>query len=361
MKWTVQTHGNPLGTVRSIVHNVWTKVGLQGMLVSLNGDEISQTNSFDNAPTAFRNSPATYIIDPEQLSLVNPFKPVMSINTARMVPPLLSEHSNTRLGAILRPCELRALIEMTKHSPIALENLLTISIDCLGTFSPEEYRWRARRKESITREALPDTMSQETLQFARQGGITAYRFRPACQVCESPGAQGADLNIKVIGLPVRQMLLLETRDEDATERLGVSSIIDSVPELQIIQQNERTLAKAVERHRRSMERITQSLGEILPQGVEELITQLENCGSCQACMNVCPICSIDAPRRDKEGHYSKESVIRWLVSCAGCGMCEQACPNHLPLSTIFGYIRNKLDEELDYTPGQSTEELLPVL
>jgi len=359
-QWIVQTHGDPLGTVRHIVHTIWAQAGIQGMLVSLNGEGNSQHNHISNKPAASTNSQAAYIVNPEQLSQVNPFKPVMSINTARMVPSLLSEYTDSKLGALLRPCELRALIEMVKHSPFSLRNLLTICVDCLGTFSPEEYHWRTRRKESTLGEPPPDGMSQESLQFARQGGIMAYRFRPACQVCESPGAHGADLNIKVFGLPVRQVILIETRDVASAERLGISAITDDVAESQLIQQNDRILAKAMERHRRTMDRITQSLGEILPQGVDELIVQLEKCGACQSCMNVCPICSIDAPRRDRDGHYSRESVVRWLVSCAGCGMCEQACPNHLPLGAIFGHIRKKLDEELDYTPGRSIEELLPV-
>jgi Na+-translocating ferredoxin:NAD+ oxidoreductase RnfC subunit len=36
-----------------------------------------------------------------------------------------------------------------------------------------------------------------------------------------------------------------------------------------------------------------------------------------------------------------------MISCAGCGMCEQACPNHLPLVTIFNQIREQLIEPLE--------------
>jgi len=38
--------------------------------------------------------------------------------------------------------------------------------------------------------------------------------------------------------------------------------------------------------------------------------------------------------------------VRWLVSCVSCGMCEQACPNHLPLTAIISRISRELKFEL---------------
>ena len=350
--WVVQTQGDPLGTVQRLVESVWSYAGLEGMLLPGNGNDEVMTGPH-------------FLIDPLELSQVNPFRPLMTLNTARLVPELVGEHPGARLGVLLRPCEYRALIEMAKQGSFKIDDLLTINVDCLGTFPIEEYQWRTQRRESKKRMTATEKPVLETLQFARQGGIVAYRYRPACQVCESPGAQNADLNINVIGLPVRQTILVQTRDEATARRIGLpnfaglSPIGKSAAGDNLLHQHEQTLAKAIERHRRTMERITQGLGEILPRGVDGLIKQLESCGACQACMNVCPICSIHSPQRDRDGHYHRESVIRWLVSCAGCGMCEQACPNHLPLGAVFGYIRNSLDEELGYTPGRSLEELLP--
>jgi len=351
-QWLVPTNGDPLGAVQRLIRSVWSQARLEGILISAPGSDESA-------------SKPRLIEDPAELSQVNPFKPVMTMNAARLAPEIIAEHPGAPLAALLRPCELRALIEMAKGAAFKIDNLLTISVDCLGTFPLEEYQWRASRKESKSEGKAPGGLGGEALQFARQGGIMAYRYRPACQVCESPGARNADLNINVIGLPVRQAILAQSRDESTASRLGlpalegIRALGEDRADQQLLRQHERTLAKAIERHYRSMERITQGLGDILPQGVDGLVRQLEDCGACQACMGVCPICSIHTPKRDEHGHYLRESVVRWLVSCAGCGMCEQACPNHLPLGAIFGYIRNKLDEELDYTPGRSLEERLP--
>lgn len=38
-QWILDTHGDPLGTLREFVSAVWQGAGLQGMLVPLNGSQ----------------------------------------------------------------------------------------------------------------------------------------------------------------------------------------------------------------------------------------------------------------------------------------------------------------------------------
>jgi len=340
--WTLETHGDPLGAVRDLMQAVWVQSGLDGMLVPLNGNGQASTK-----PHLLEN--------PAQLEEVNPFKPLMMENASRQVPRLRAERPDARLGALLRPCEMRALIEMVKHDSFDLEGFLTVSVDCLGTFPADEYEWRAARKESS------DSLTQETIQFVKQGGILAYRYRSACQMCVSPEARSADLNINILGLPARQHILVRARNEATAERLKLDAVTDGVADPHSVTQHERVLARITERLNRTMERVTQGLGELLPQNIDAIVEQLEGCGACQGCMQACPICAVDFPNRDESGHYLAADVRRWLVSCAGCGMCEQACPTHLPLSTIFRSIREKLSAELGYVPGLSLDEPLPAL
>ena len=164
------------------------------------------------------------LLNDAQLEEVNPFKPLMMENASRQVPRLRAERPNARLGALLRPCEMRALIEMVKHDSFDLDGFLTVSVDCLGTFPADEYEWRAARKESN------DSLTRETIQFVKQGGILAYRYRSACQMCVSPEASSADLNINVLGLPARQHILVRARDEATAERLKLDAITDGVAE-----------------------------------------------------------------------------------------------------------------------------------
>ena len=46
-------------------------------------------------------------------------------------------------------------------------------------------------------------------------------------------------------------------------------------------------------------------------------------------------------------------------SCVGCGACEEACPNDIPLLKIFQLIGSETQELFGYVPGRNVEEPLP--
>lgn len=323
-QWILETHGDPLGAFREFVQTVWQQAELDKFLVPLNGSHAKMVK-------------ATILDDPTALQAVNPFQPLMIENTAKRIPDFLQENPTEKLGVMLRPCEMKALGEMKKRDTFHVNGLLTVAVDCLGTFPEEEYEWRAERR------GTGQNLTQEALQFARQGGIVPYRYRSACQFCDTPDAQGADINIGVLGLPIRQHLVIEVKNKTLAEKLKPQN---GRPDPTILAQRSRTIGKVVARHQRARAHVMDSLSHILPTTTDEIVAMLENCGSCQECMDVCPICAVDYPNRDENGRYRQEDVARWLVSCAGCGMCEQACHNHMPLSAIFSQIREQLVEAI---------------
>lgn len=313
--WMIQTHGDPLGALQKFVRMLWEQTGLDAMVVApSNGKSMLES--------------------PDELEYVNPFQPLMKLNTARLVVETARKRPGKRLGAMLRPCEMRALNEMAARGAVKRGDVLAICTDCLGTFPAEEYEWRTERS--------PKGLTKETLQFAPQGGISAYRYRPACQMCAEPGATEGDVNIGVFGLSVRQSMLVNAHNGSVV----LKSITDGWATDDLVSKREQTLAKISERHVRTRERVLESLDEGLPADLQGLLAQFEACGDCQACMNVCPICSVDEPRKNKDGRLVREDVVNWLLSCAGCGMCEQSCPQHQPLSAVFSHIREQIEAEL---------------
>lgn len=323
--WKLNTRGDPLGAVTTFMEAIWQTAGLSGMLVLPNGKgtDISQKAPF------FAN-------EMSELEYTNPFMPLMTINAAKLIPELVRTHAGKRIGAVLRPCEQRALQQMEKRASFDTSGLLTISFDCLGTFPDHEYEWRARRKGSTGQ------LAQENVQFARQGGINAYRYRPACQMCVMPVAQGADINIGVIGLPIRQYILVSTPDAQLAIELDFDRITDGVADEETASEYVRMAAKIAARRQSMRERVSETLRENFPDDVDSLIHMLEECVDCRDCMDACPICSVEAPHKTAEGKLVREEVIHWLLACSGCGMCEQSCGNQLPLAAIFTAIHEQL-------------------
>ena len=148
-----------------------------------------------------------------------------------------------------------------------------------------------------------------------------------------------DVNIGILGLPVRQTVLVDVKNGP----LDWKTLTDGAADPALSTKRDLMLAKLSERHTRTRERFINSLMEVLPINVEALLDQIENCGSCQMCMDSCPICAVEYPRRARGGRYRRDDVVTWLASCAGCGMCEQSCPKSLPLSIIFTHVKQQLD------------------
>ena len=296
----IETHGDPLGVVQNVIAAAWENY---------------------------------------QLDQVNPFRPLMTGNAAKYIPAILEEQPDTRLGVVLRPCEMRALVEKNKRESIPEDRLLTIGVDCLGTYPMDDYQWRAERKGSQER------LAWESLHFARQGGIASYRFRSACQACRTPVSSEADINIGVIGLPVRQKIIVEASGTLPANMLTGDKIgIDQ--DQSLIDQREYIIAKLLQRSSQTRQRLADNLDSILPRDVDALVKQFESCGECRECFEICPLCAAEYPAKDESGLYRREQVKDWMISCAGCGMCEQACPNHLPLVAIFNQIREQLIEPI---------------
>lgn len=313
--WMIQTHGDPLGALQKFIQTLWEQTDLDAMVVT--------------------PSEGKYVLEsPDELGELNPFRPLMKLNTARLVVDTAKKRPGKRIGAMLRPCEMRALNEMAARGAVKRDDVLAICTDCLGTFPADEYEWRTERSHK--------GLTKDTLQFAPQGGISAYRYRPACQMCAEPGATEGNVNIGVFGLPVRQSMLVNSNDGNVV----LESITDGLAADDLVTKREQTLAKISERHVRTRERVLTALDENLPADMQELLLQFESCGDCQACMNVCPICEVDQPRKTNDGKLVREDVVNWLLSCAGCGMCEQSCPQHQPLSAVFSHIREQIEAEL---------------
>ncbi len=65
--------------------------------------------------------------------------PTMPVQSARVVSNLSVKNLGKRVGAVLKACEVRAIVELTKFLQVKLDNLYLIGIDCPGTFEVADY------------------------------------------------------------------------------------------------------------------------------------------------------------------------------------------------------------------------------
>lgn len=333
----LRTHDDPLGAVRGFLGALFERARLDQLLVPLSAPETEQVG-----PQG--------VTKPEQLAAAAPFAPLMAVNAATLVAAARGKARSRRIGAVLRPCEVRALTAMAERESFDLGPFFLIGVDCLGTLPLEGGGW-----------GDADDLARHAMQFARQGGVAMYRCRPACQMCVSPLVDPAavDVSIGLLGLPVRQFVFVGAGEELAAS-LGLKDLTDGRAEAAYLTQRRAMGDMLLRRRERTRQRMVEALGTDLAMDVDELIAHLTHCQPCRECLDACPVCGGAETLFTPDGVLSREAVVNWLTSCAGCGMCEQACPDHLPLAAIFGRISRELNAlAAGMSGGSSAGELLP--
>jgi formate dehydrogenase subunit beta len=87
------------------------------------------------------NSYAWFLMNKDGfLETSDPIPPVMTIQGANILKNMTKKgESWSKTAVVLRPCELRAVIELTKLEQIHLENIILISFDCPGAYPLTHY------------------------------------------------------------------------------------------------------------------------------------------------------------------------------------------------------------------------------
>jgi ferredoxin len=103
--------------------------------------------------------------------------------------------------------------------------------------------------------------------------------------------------------------------------------------------------------------------------------QLGKCIKCYGCRNICPVCFCstctlqdaplvtqgEIPAAVPSFHLAR--AFHMAGRCIDCGLCEEGCPVHIPLRTLYRKVIDVVRETFDYVPGEqrATEPPLEAL
>jgi formate dehydrogenase subunit beta len=306
--------------------------------------------------------------------MANPLSPVMGLNVARAAGQVSVREPRGRIGVVLRSCELRALVELAKLKQASLDALVTIGIDCLGTYDVPVY-------SRLRDDGGPDLAA--LLGSALNGELLpqdGYVFRDACQMCEKPAAVGADISLELLGadLSTRIPVALSV---DLAERLGLEPLLGGAAgdDRRSVVIEQLVASRLRERDARSAE-----IHERLEQeGIDSVFAA---CVRCHNCTTVCPMCYCKTCLfRSRVFDHEPIQYLNWAqrkgahrmladtmlfhltrlhhmaLSCVGCGMCTSGCPSELPVGLVFRAVADQLQEVFEYEPGRDPEEPLPMV
>ncbi|MCK4411562.1 4Fe-4S dicluster domain-containing protein [Candidatus Bipolaricaulota bacterium] len=291
--------------------------------------------------------------------------PVMSVQGGKAVQSLTRHGNSKKIAVVMRLCEIRAAVELSKLRQTDLENVFFISVDCPGVMPLSDYLERA----------------------SHESKNTELMLRPLCQVCDNFSLAGndkvtvVDLHVGTMGLTNSNVLLIpgSAIGEEVLRKLGM----DPKPMEEI--EHWSTKVGAIQDERRKARK--EALADIREKvsGLEGLLEVFSRCIECHNCQSVCPICycrlcfadkdtSADTPndylqRADSTGavRHLPEPLLFHLgriahmsLSCVSCGMCEDVCPVSIPVGQVVSFVSEETRSIFDYVPGRNPEETLPL-
>lgn len=342
-----------IDTLRSFLTAWWDLAGLEAMLAPV--ELADQSGVLTRA-----------IEEPAELATVNPFAPVMLSNAASAMKEFINEHPKGRLAVLFRPCELRALVELQKRGQVPSfrfeengrdEDIIIVGVDCLATFPLDEY---ARRTSLHGVRAV----TLDALSSADEGGLSLPNFRTSCKVCDGLVPHDATVIIGAIGVASEGYLLIIARDEETDAHLRLAKVTDEEAGEREVARRESALGPLTKNRSAMKAKLTAT--ENVFGDLSSILACLAHCTLCADCLDACPIYEGELSGMLGVGIGGKRGspilseligVSRWLASCSGCGMCEQACERGVSLALLMAALSTRVRSELKYIAGDPAQSL----
>lgn len=308
--------------------------------------------------------------------------------SAKLIRNSLGGAREMRIAVTCKPCDARAIIELSKRNQINLDNVYMIGVNCGGTILPTQAREMMQQFFKID----PDDVAKEEIAKGKLIVVTkdgqhkelsiddleaeGYGRRTNCQRCEYNIPRMADLacgNWGVIGEDAGKTTFIEVRTEkgrkllDTATSSGAVTLRNALPEgIALREKLDRIMVKMA--RKAIATQFAQFDGE---HKFETLFAQFDKCDGCRDCIDVCPICSCVECFTNQEFVVPKDTVppdpmfhltrlMHVSPSCVNCGQCQDVCPKGIPLATITHMVQSSVQETLGYVPGQSMADVIPL-
>jgi formate dehydrogenase subunit beta len=313
----------------------------------------------------------TLITSAAHTAQVDPFAPIAAVSGAKIASSLTSRPSSRKLAMVLRPCEIRAVIELVKLKQVNLDNVLLIGMDCLGRYENTDFA-KFQEEGGVSESFLESAMAGNT-------SMPDFDIAGACKICEFPVADNVDMRLCVIGAGNGNIFIeaVTERGAEVLEKSGLQPNETPAGRDEVVKKLVAARTEARDRKFAEFRAETDNF--------EALGDKLAACVNCYNCRVACPVCYCkecvfvtDTFRHtgeqfmiwaDKSGmlkmpnetlFYHLTRMTHMSLFCVGCGQCTSACPNSIDLMPLFRATADKTQARFNYQAGRSADEEQPM-
>lgn len=296
-----------------------------------------------------------------------PIAPTMPVQGAKALRSLTRKGpGNLTVIAVMRPCEIRAAIELSKLSQVHSDNLILATYDCPGAVQLQKYvddpAGSEKRFTEMLHKGKPDDSA-----------------KPVCHICEDFSLFDSDIHFGYLGLSEKEMLVIAGSDKG----LKLLEELDLTPAKDLS-----TWEKGIDQLRADRIKARKSAfeeTEVQLRGFDGLLSVFANCIGCRNCQSACPICYCRLCYFDSEtAEQNPDSLItaaekrggislppdrimfhtgrmaHMSLSCVSCGQCSDACPVSIPVAGVFSYVADQTQRTFEYSAGRNDGDPLPL-
>lgn len=311
-------------------------------------------------------------------------------NIARFLREYIDEIPSEDIAVVCKPCDARAIIELSKREQIDLDNLILIGVNCTGTISPVTAKKMMEKEfDADPHDVIGEDIEDGILTIFLEDGSKkkkklsvleekGYGRRENCRRCNINIPRMADIACGKWGTDSEDETFLEVCSDKGSALLEgavKNDIIDvREPNEENISERDRKDKNEIEKAEEQREKDYQSIMNLdEKERLDYWMNEFNKCIKCYGCRDACPLCYCDEcilePDRGfiNSGEIPPDTLFpltrlsHVADSCVNCGQCQEACPMDLPLSKLYSALNDKLMDIFDYIPGTDKDDEPPLL
>lgn len=304
----------------------------------------------------------------DNMDRLTPLAPAAPFNAAVQAAQVLREVLDKKVALVLRPCEIRALIELSKLNQCVLDdNVIIIGIECGGRFENATFLKKIKNNGGLTASFYKDESIRENI-------------APSCQGCTDFIPENSDISILTIGWQDDEAWFYA--DSEKGKSIFANTTLEFADPLEKRKKEIDGIKKKREEKKKEQFRfVNEKIGTM--DGFQKIIAECINCHNCQ---NACPVCycrecvfktdvfdikpeilfkraekrsGIKLPQDTTMFHMTR--MLHMGHACVGCGQCTSVCPQSIPVADLFRTVADKMQKLYEYKPGRDINEKIPML